>query len=155
MALKEKDVPVSNVSDSDTHWVENRVRPQKQKFGVSHRGAEELTAEWLVYLGEQGVSITQFSSDGGLDVLTSTYCCQVKNYDKKPVSVVEVRALLGTAFSRNLEPLLFTNSKLTNEALAFSNENRIAVLEFSATEATLSAMTSEGEKLLLKGRYRS
>jgi hypothetical protein len=154
MALKEKDVPVSNVSDSDTHWVENRVIPQKQKFGVSHRGAEELTAEWLVYLGEQGVSITQFSSDGGVDVLTSTYCCQVKNYDKKPVGVVEVRALLGTAVSKKLMPLLFTASKLTNEALAFSEQNRIAVVEFNAMDSTLSGLTLEGEKLLDSGRYK-
>jgi hypothetical protein len=144
----------STPSNDDEDWLPKRQRPLPQKYGVSHRGAEELTAEWLVYLGEQGVSITQFSSDGGVDVLTSTYCCQVKNYDKKPVGVVEVRALLGTAVSKKLKPLLFTASKLTNEALAFSEQNRIAVVEFNAMNSTLSGLTFEGEKLLDSGRYK-
>lgn len=134
-------------------WLDRRVRPAPQPYGVSSRGAEELTAEWLRFLGEDQVEITQLSQDGGADVLTATYCCQVKNYEKKPVGVVDVRALLGTAISRKLKPLLFTNSKLTNDALAFSNENQIAVIEFSATDSTLSGITYEGQKLLEQGRF--
>lgn len=140
--------------DAQRSWLNSRQKPARQKFGVSHRGAEELTAEWLTYLGEQDVEITQYSNDGGVDVLTKTYCCQVKNYDKKPVGVVDVRALLGTAISRKLKPLLFTNSKLTNDALEFSSQNQIAVIEFNATDATLTGITFEGQKLLDNGFYR-
>jgi hypothetical protein len=142
------------IVDPQREWLSSRIKPARQRYGVSHRGAEELTAEWLTYLGEQDVSITQYSNDGGVDVLTKTYCCQVKNYDKKPVGVVEVRALLGTAVSKKLMPLLFTASKLTNEALAFSEQNRIAVVEFNAMDSTLSGLTLEGEKLLDSGRYK-
>ena len=135
-------------------WLDSRVKPAPQPYGVSSRGAEELTAEWLRFLGEDQVEITQFSQDGGADVLTATYCCQVKNYEKKPVSVMEVRALLGTSVSLKLNPLLFTASKPTNEALIFSNENDIAVIEFDATNASLSGLTAQGHALLSQGLYR-
>jgi hypothetical protein len=141
------------VQESEQEWIQNRVRPLAQKYGVSHRGAEELAAEWLRFLGEHGVEITSYSQDGGADVLTASYCCQVKNYEKKPVGVVEVRALLGTAVSQKLKPLLFTASKPTNEALIFCNENDIAVVEFDATNALLFGLTTEGHTLLSQGRY--
>jgi len=141
------------VKESEQEWIQNRVRPLAQKYGVSHRGAEELAAEWLRFLGEHGVEITSYSQDGGADVLTASYCCQVKNYEKKPVGVVEVRALLGTAVSQKLKPLLFTASKPTNEALIFCNENDIAVVEFDATNALLFGLTTEGHTLLSQGRY--
>lgn len=141
------------VKESEQEWVQNRVRPLAQKYGVSHRGAEELAAEWLRFLGEHRVETTPYSQDGGADVLTASYCCQVKNYEQKPVSVVEVRALLGTAASMNLKPLLFTASKPTNAALMFCKETDIAVIEFDATNALLFGLTPEGHNLLKRGRY--
>lgn len=141
------------VKETEQEWVQNRVRPLAQKFGVSHKGAEELAAEWLRFLGEHRVKTTPYSQDGGADVLTATYCCQVKNYEQKPVSVVEVRALLGTAVSMNLKPLLFTASKPTNAALIFCKETDIAVIEFDAPNALLFGLTPEGHNLLKRGRY--
>lgn len=141
------------VKASEQEWVQNRVRPLAQKYGVSHKGAEELAAEWLRFLGEHGVETTPYSQDGGADVITASYCCQVKNYEQKPVSVVEVRALLGTAVSMGLKPLLFTATKPTNAALIFCKETEIAVVEFDATNALLIGLTAEGHKLLKQGRY--
>jgi hypothetical protein len=141
------------VKQSEQEWVQNRVRPLAQKYGVSHKGAEALAAEWLRFLGEYRVEITPYSQDGGADVLTASYCCQVKNYEQKPVSVVEVRALLGAAVSMSLKPLLFTASKPTNAALIFCKETDIAVVEFDATNALLFGLTAEGHNLLRQGRY--
>lgn len=138
---------------SEQEWIENRVRPLPQRYGVSHRGAEELAGEWLRFLGEEGVEITPYSQDGGADVFTNSYCCQVKNYEKKPVGVIEVRALLGTAVSNNLTPLLFTASRLTVEAQGFCEDNNIGVVEFDAPNAKLFGTTSDGQALLEKGRY--
>lgn len=140
---------------SEDEWLNNRSRPAPQIYGVSSRGAEEITADWLRFLGEKNIKITPISQDGGADVLTASYCCQVKNYEKKPVGVMEVRALLGTAVSSKLLPLLFTASKPTNEALIFSNENDIAIIQFDATNALLYGLTTQGHRLLKKGRYLS
>lgn len=142
-----------SVPASEEEWLNKRSKPAPQPYGVSSRGAEKVTADWLRFLGEINVEITQFSQDGGADVLTDSYCCQVKNYEKKPVTVLEVRALLGTAVSLGLSPLLFTASKPTNEALVFSNENDIAVIQFDATKASLFGLTTQGHRLLNKGRY--
>lgn len=149
------DSEAASGSASEDEWLNNRSRPAQQIYGVSSRGAEEITADWLRFLGEKNIKITPISQDGGADVLTASYCCQVKNYEKKPVGVMEVRALLGAAVSSKLLPLLFTASKPTNEALIFSNENDIAIIQFDAANALLYGLTTQGHLLLKKGRYLS
>jgi hypothetical protein len=132
-----------------------RKRPSKQHFGVSARGAEELVAEWLRYLGETDVRVTQYSKDGGIDVQTSTFCCQVKHYQAQKVGVEEVRALLGVAIQKDLRPLLFTSSGLTPEALEFCRNTDIAIVRYNAEGATLKSLSSEGAKLMNRGNYEA
>jgi hypothetical protein len=140
---------------SKADWTTTRKRPSSQPYGVSARGAEELVADWLGYLGEKGVQKTQFSSDGGIDVKTSTYCCQVKNYERQPVGVEEVRALLGTAISEKLAPLLFTSSGLTNAAKQFCIKNEISAIRYDVVNAKLESLTPKGAELMQKGWYRA
>jgi hypothetical protein len=137
------------------NWLASRRRPQKQSFGVSARGAEQLVADWLLYLGEVNVKTTRLSNDGGLDVTTPNFGCQVKNYLKQPVGVVEVRALLGAAVGAGLKPMLFTSSQLTSQAHEFCVRTEIPVVLFSAEAASLSALTPEATKLLKRGWYRA
>ena len=89
-------------------WLSSRSKPLSQPYGVSYGGAEHLVADWLRDLGETSVEVTQLSGDGGVDVLTDAYCCQVKNYSRQNVSSSEARDLLGTALSMQLKPLLLS-----------------------------------------------
>lgn len=140
---------------SKADWKTTRTRPAIQPYGVSAKGAEELVADWLRYLGEKSVVKTQFSSDGGFDVKTSAYCCQVKNYERQAVGVEEVRALLGTAISEKLAPLLFTSSNLTDAAKQFCIKNEIGAIRFDAGSAKLESLTPKGAELMQKGWYRA
>jgi hypothetical protein len=134
-------------------WLAARQRPAPQTYGVSYQGAELLVADWLIYLGERSVQVTKQSGDGGVDVLTADYCCQVKNYTSQNVSSPEVRDLFGTAVSRNRKPLLFTATALTPDASSFANSNSVAVIQFNVQEASLLGLNEDGEELLHTGRY--
>jgi hypothetical protein len=134
-------------------WLSRRSAPEPQTYGVSAVGAEKLVAHWLDYLGEEKVAITKFQSDGGVDVQTNSFCCQVKNYDKTPVSVAEVREILGAATAENLTAMLFTSSALSQDAVEFCEKNDVVAIKYSAEEATLVALSSGGRKLLEAGQY--
>lgn len=136
-------------------WLETRQPPAPQPYGVSHQGAEFLVADWLVYLGERSVQVTKQSGDGGIDVLTEDYCCQVKNYTSQNVGSPEVRDLFGTAVSMGRKPLLFTATALTPDASSFANSNSVAAVQFNAHDASLMGLNQHGEGFLFGGRYGS
>lgn len=136
-----------------SHWLSTRERPQSQSFGISPRGAELLTARWLEFLGEEHVEVTQYAGDGGVDVLTKNFCCQVKNYTKTSVSSSEVRDLLGTATSLGLKPLVFTSSTLSTDASMFCEQNSISAIRYDALNAELRGLTSWGNDFLISGQY--
>jgi hypothetical protein len=139
---------------AEEHWLSKRSRPSIQKYGISARGAEYLVADWLRFLGEASVQVTQEKNDGGIDVMTEDYGCQVKNYSKQNVTVSEVRDLFGAAVSFGKKPLLFTASGLSAEALAFSLSNSIPVIQFVAETGTLFHLNPAGEGFLHAGRYQ-
>lgn len=134
-------------------WLETRQRPIPQPYGVSHQGAELIVADWLVYLGERSVQVTKQSGDGGIDVLTEDYCCQVKNYTSQNVGSPDVRDLFGTAVSLGRKPLLFTATAMTPDASSFANSNSVAAIQFNVLEASLLGLNEHGEGFLLSGRY--
>ena len=152
-AFNSSSQPLDSSLARENVWLASRVRPEAQTFGISPAGAESLTASWLRYLGETDVTVTQVSGDGGVDVFTSRYCCQVKNYSKQPVGASEVRDLMGTAYSMGLEPLIFTSSYLSASALDFANQNGITAVHYSAELGTLTGINPLGDSLLLKGHY--
>jgi hypothetical protein len=94
------------------------------------------------------VQVTIRTNDGGIDVMTSTHCCQVKNYDVTKVSVNEVRELFGVACSLKMKPLLFTSTSLTQAAEEFCALNAIAVIRFDAVLGELMAVNWDGDAFL-------
>ena len=136
-----------------TLWLKRRSAPECQQYGVSSEGAERLVAQWLDYLGEEQVTVTQFRGDGGIDVRTNSFCCQVKNYDKIPVSAAEVREIFGVATAEDLAAMIFTSSSLTQDASDFCEKNDIVAIRYSAEESKLEALSSQGRRLLKAGEY--
>jgi hypothetical protein len=102
--------------------------PSPQPFGVSHEGAEALVAQWIRYLGEPDATITRFSRDGGVDVESTHYIAQVKNYSGT-VGVTQMRELGGVASvdGRNRSSLLLEHtlraplSSRSDSALCYSS----------------------------------
>ena len=134
-------------------WLNTRQRPSPQPYGVSHEGAEHLVAEWLSYLGETNVEVTQFVGDGGVDVESDHVVCQVKNYGQGGVSSGEMRDLFGTATAAGKLAILFTSSRLTQDALEFAQSNDIACVFYDASKALLQPLTEAGDRFLSQGHY--
>lgn len=144
---------LEKINDSSSDWLATRVRPEKQPFGVSDQGAESYVAEWFRYLGYLDAEVTVFSGDGGIDVQTEEYVCQVKNYRDKAVSVTEVRELLGVAASERKRAVLFSSSSYTAQAIDFANKNDICLVRFLATEGRLEWINDAGCDFLVNGEY--
>jgi hypothetical protein len=134
-------------------WLDSRKRPEPQPFGVSHEGAEHLVAEWLKYLGEENVEVTAFIGDGGVDVETDDYSCQVKNYGEGGVNASEMRDLFGTATAAGKNPILFTSSRLTAPAEEFANATGIACVKYDSQRSLLTPLNSAGRNFLDQGHY--
>lgn len=134
-------------------WLDFRTRPEKQPFGVSHEGAEHFVADWLRYLGQLSVEVTQFVGDGGVDVETEELVVQVKNYGEGGVSSSELRDLLGAATAAGRGAALFTSSRLTKDAKAFAELNDVACIAYDAKLSRLSSLTQAGQRLLEQGQY--
>ncbi|MFK4804335.1 hypothetical protein ACI3KX_00570 [Microbacterium sp. ZW CA_36] len=60
-------------------WLNRRTpAPDPQIFGVSHEGAEHLTAMWMRHLGVLDAEVTRYSGDGGVDVASAEYVVQLR-----------------------------------------------------------------------------
>jgi hypothetical protein len=143
------------VSSVRFSWLNSRVRPPAQPYGVSDYGAERLVGDWLTYLGCQGVVVTQGSKDGGVDVETESQVCQVKCYKKQAVSVQEVREIFGVASAVGKKAMVFTSSDLTAAASEFANQVGVIAVRFNVEKSLLSALNYDGKRFLEDGEYET
>ena len=128
-------------------------RPEPQRFGVSHQGAEEYCAAWMRHLGAADVVVTQFSGDGGVDIIGgSKYIAQVKNYTGA-VGVAEIRDLAGVASvdDHQRRPLFFTSGTYPPGAVEFANRAGIALFRYDAQRGTLDAVNAQARQVLHDG----
>ena len=128
----------------------SRAKPDSQPLGVSHRGAEQLCAEWMRYLGAADAQTTRASVDGGIDIESSKYVAQVKNY-AGTVGVVEVRELVGVAAVEGKTPLFFTSGKYASSAMDFALRAGVGLFVYSAEEGTLKGSNSVARALTKSG----
>lgn len=120
-------------------------KPEPQPFGVSHRGAESLVCAWMRHLGVLDAEVTQFVGDGGIDVSSSDFIAQVKNYAGS-IPVAAVREVFGVAVADSKHPLLFTSGTMTVEGNAFASRVGMAVFRYNAEEGTLEGLNAKGAK---------
>ena len=110
--------------------------PEPQPFGVSPQGAERLVAQWMRSLGDVTADVTQYTSDGGIDVASQDYIAQVKHYTGM-VGVGEVRELAGVASTDHRTALFFTSTGYAAGAIEFADRAGVALFVYSAEEGTL------------------
>ena len=122
-------------------------KPPPLPYGASDQGAEALARDWVLHLGQHDAEVTQFSKDGGIDVHSSEWVVQVKNYVGS-VGVKEVRELSGVAATDGRKPVLFTSGTLTQEAEEFARTAEVAVFRYSPEAGELEALGEAAEALL-------
>ncbi|WP_417504712.1 restriction endonuclease [Microbacterium sp.] len=125
-------------------------QPLPHPYGVSHRGAESLVRDWMRHLGARDAEVTQFTADGGIDVVSSKWIVQVKNY-AGVVTVEPVRELAGVTTVDSRKAALFTSGRFTAGAMAFADSAGVALLTYSAEEGTLFGVNNLGIALRQEG----
>jgi hypothetical protein len=133
---------------------ERGPRPEPLPYGVSDTGAEVLIRDWMRHLGAVDSEVTRASRDGGVDVISSGYIAQVKNY-RGSVGVPEIRELFGIAQHDGRTPLFFTSGAFTAEAVRFADTARVALIVYDAASATLVGANESGADVLRTGLWCS
>lgn len=124
--------------------------PPAQPYGVSHQGAESFVADWMRHLGELDAEATRYSGDGGIDVASSRYIAQVKNY-AGTVPVEAIRAMAGVANVDDRIPLFFTSGAYSAAALDFADRAGMALFKYDAVSGTMSGANTNGEMHIRRG----
>lgn len=114
------------------------LKPEKQQFGVSDEGAESLVAQWMRWLGVYDAEATKYVGDGGIDVESSRYIAQVKNFNGN-VGIASIRELAGVAAVDGRTPLFFTSGVYPKGADSWAQDAGIYLFTYDAKSAKLSA----------------
>lgn len=114
------------------------LKPEKQPFGVSDEGAEALVAQWMRWLGVYDAEVTKFVGDGGIDVESSRYIAQVKNFTGN-VGIAPIRELAGVAAVDGRTPLFFTSGVYPRDSEAWAQSAGIYLFTYEVKTAKLSA----------------
>ena len=136
------------VEASEIRIVNSSETPQPHPLGVSPRGAEILCSQWMVYLGFQGVKVTEFSNDGGVDIEADTAVAQVKLYEGS-VGVTEIRELVGVAHVDGKTPIFFTSGSYTKEARGFADSAGVPIFRYSVEQGTLQPGNRAAEQIVI------
>ncbi|MGM7696812.1 restriction endonuclease [Microbacterium sp. A84] len=127
----------------DTEATARGPRPTPQSYGVGHEGAERLAAEWMRHLGVLDAKVTRQSGDGGIDVTSTHYLAQVKNYAGN-VAIESVRALHGVATAERKRSLFFTSGRMSVESVAFADRAGMALIHYDAVAGSISGLNDLG-----------
>ena len=135
--------------------IEQKIRqrgpkPLPQPYGVSHEGAEALCAAWMRHLGEMDAEFTRVVGDGGIDVQSSRFIGQVKNYAGS-VGVASIRELAGVAVVDGRKALFFTSGTYASGAINFANQSGIALFVYDAVAGSLSSANQLAKKVISTG----
>ena len=117
------------------------LKPDKQPFGVSDEGAESLVAQWMRWLGVFDAEATKFVGDGGIDVESSQYIAQVKNFTGL-VGIAAIRELAGVAAVDGRTGLFFTSGNYPPNADTWAEAAGIYLFQYDAKDAKLRASNS-------------
>jgi len=127
-------------------------RPDRLPTGVTPRGAEHLVAQWMRHLGELRAEVTQFQSDGGIDVAGDRYIAQVKHFSGR-VGVSPVREIAGVSVTDSLRrgALFFTSIGYSTGAVECADKAKVALFVYSAERAELFAVNNRARALMAQG----
>lgn len=136
-------VPLSTASEGTGR----PPRPDPLPYGVSPRGAEFLVSEWMKHLGVSDATVTQQSSDGGIDVTSADYVAQVKHYTGS-VGGPDIQRLAGAAYPLRKEPLFFTSGRYTPAAERAAEVGGVALFVYNAEAGTLNPANAKALDLV-------
>ncbi|WP_210604196.1 restriction endonuclease [Brevibacterium oceani] len=106
----------------------------------SPRDFEDLSREWMVWLGFPDAVLTASGADGGIDVIAEDGAAQVKQYAAQ-VSAPEVRQFAGAMMGYpDKSKLFFASSRFSTPAVDFANLPQVEM-------ALFQVITDRGSRL--------
>lgn len=127
-------------------------RPLPFSRGTDARGAEQIVAQWMRHLGASDAEVTQYTGDGGIDVVSRRCIAQVKHYAGS-VGVAAVRELVGVAAAdrHRRQPLFFAKTGYAAGAVVFADNAGVALFVYDVERADLRAMNGIAKTLMVNG----
>lgn len=120
--------------------------PQAQRLG--HEAYEEYCARWLHSIGWEDASVTRYSQDGGVDVVTSAHVVQCKHYDGGYIGVPVVREIFGVATAEGKQAAVITSGRFTTQAKDFAGKAGVALIHLDELVGEPRAHSRAGRELL-------
>ena len=137
---------LNSAASSQVTLTSGENTPPPHPYGVSDRGAEFLVRDWMRFMGIQDAEVTQYTGDGGIDVLSATHIAQVKNY-RGAIGIESLRALRGVSVSDGKVPLFFTSGRFPSSAHRFAEEVGIGLFIYDAEAGTCTSESSVARSL--------
>lgn len=133
-------------------WQALHLPPEPQPYGVSPAGAEIWIRDWMIHMGAEGASATQYVGDGGIDVESAHYIAQVKHYTGS-VGVGEVREHIGVAAvdEKKRRPLFFTSGSYSVGGIDAAGRAQMPLFGYSVESGQVLPINSHAEFLLAVG----
>lgn len=151
--ISKLDSPESNSNKSLAKWTEElagkwkplATRPNPPLMTITPREAEVHCCQVMLFYGAEGAQVTQYSQDGGIDVVAKNFIAQVK-HQEAPVGVKVVRETFGVAEQEGKVGIVFGKNGFTNDGITFATQNGILLISYgreieSWTVATNKALT--------------
>ena len=123
------------------------TRKDGGRQSLTYKQAESDCANWLRLRGEPSARVTPDGADGGVDITSNRFVCQVKNY-KGSVGVPAVRDLYGISVAEGKKPLFFTTGKYTKAAIEFADRVGMPLIVFDSRVRKATASNDSAEALL-------
>ncbi len=91
------------------------------------------------HLGAVDAAVTQFSGDGGVDVVSYRCIAQVKNLAaSSTVPVAQIRELAGVAAHDGRLPIFFTSGSYSSGGVEFADRAKMVLFVYDARRGTLA-----------------
>ena len=126
-------------------------RHGRRRQAETFQQAELACTRWLQLHGEPSAQLTRDGADGGVDIVSKRFVCQVKNY-RGSVGVPPIRALYGIAVAEEKEALFFTTGTYTKAAIEFADKVEMPLFTFDARVNDASGANPSARRRLSKGR---
>ena len=95
--------------------------------------AEQLAADWLVYLGYEDARLTGSGPDGGVDVRSARAVAQVK-FKAAQIGAPDLQRRFGArGASWEQDLFFFSGTTFSAKALAYAEEHEISLFTYDLT----------------------
>jgi len=126
-------------------WVVLAAKPEPPLITMTPREAEFYCSHLMLFYGAKGSKTTQYSQDGGIDVVSEHFVAQVK-HQESPVGVKVVRETFGVSSQEKKLAIVFAKTAFTNDAISFATQNGVLLISYGRGLSSWTVATNKALK---------